>query len=288
MSTLLNARLEWVEQYVPPEPTHPLFGRNPHTGLSFSHPRTDSTALVGRTLRNQCQGLSAAGPRCTNCTTFDYRYCWKHLLKFFCLMIAPTTIPGLRGWGLFAVDPQRFVDLGLDSHRRPVTDPATVVWERGDIVGGEECYFVGEQLPEKPFAWRYNEGTCGDYVLQGVSERTMLDGLVARTVLQFSNDAVNVADPLMRRNYIDSRTQQPVMVMPDYPVVMNADGVAYGETTTVLIARGPITHGQEIFWSYAGSTRPSKSRTGNYVPTDTYWSALNHRPQQQKQKLSQA
>lgn len=270
-----------VQEYCPPERSHPLAACSPYSGLAFSQrlcdPDTglDLAPLVGRTLRNQCQALSSHAVRCRNATTFDYRYCYVHLLKFFRLMIAPTTIPGVTGWGLFAVDARRFSELGLDaSTKRPVCDASLVLFSRNEHIGGPDCYFVGEQVPVEEHAQRYPEDNCGMYVLNGATEATMLDGLVARSILQFSNDALNVQDPLYRRNYISRRTQKPVMLMPDYPVVMNADGVPY-LNTTALIARGPITHGQEIFWSYFGSPAASKARNGKYKPAESYWQAAN-------------
>ncbi|MDE2255282.1 MAG: hypothetical protein KGL42_13615 [Betaproteobacteria bacterium] len=277
----MQINLAHVQDYCPPEPDHALAGRTPFCGLAFSQRLCDPDSgrdlppLTGRTLRNQCQALRASGRRCRNCTTFDYRFCWVHVLKFFRLMIAPTTIPGVRGYGLFAVDPQRFLELGgLDADKRPVRDDAYVLFNRNEHIGGTTCCFVGEQLPADEHAARYPDTTCGTYVLQGVDAAHMLDGLVARTVLQFSNDAVNVRDPLYRRNYINRRTQRHVLVMPEYPVVMNADGVAY-ETTTALIARGPITHGQEIFWSYSGSPAACKTRDGHFKRSESYWQAAN-------------
>lgn len=280
----LVCRLENVQQYVPPERDHPLAERTPFSGLEFRQRRIDGRTrqelppLVGRTIRSQCQAVTAQGKRCRRCTTFDYRYCWVHVMTLFRLMVAPTTVPGLKGWGLFAVDPRRYAELGLDPHKRPVRDDSLVLFARNEVIGGDHCYFVGELVPLDEHERRHPPGSCGAYVLgYDGDEEHMLDGLVARTVEQFSNDAVNLNDPLYRRNYISRRTQRPVMVMPDYPVVMNADGVAHGGSTA-LVARGPITHGQEIFWSYSGSPAASKNRRGRFVKNESYWSGLNNLP----------
>ena len=171
-------------------------------------------------------------------------------------MVAPTLIPNLKGWGLYAINPKELI---LDANRRPVKKPITVFQKR-TIIGGVGCYFVGELVTERELSRRYAGYICGDYVLEGDRPRQFIDGQVGRTVLQFSNDAINLGDRDKRRNLPDK------IVMPNWPVIQNAEGVKYGQHI-YLVALTDINHGDEIYWSYSGDP----------VEEDTdYWTAPNH------------
>jgi hypothetical protein len=217
------------------------------------------TDLRGRTLVSQCSVFDPHGHRCKNSTTFDYRYCHRHLRQMFRLGVFPTSVPGLRGYGLYAVDPAEFERLGLDADRRPVQNPRHRVWAADELIGGPECVFVGELVSGREIDRRYPFPVGGDYVIG--DDNYTIDGQVGRTILQFSNDAINLNDQRRRRN-LPGR-----ICMRDWPVIQNAEGVEVGRGNTGLLALANICHGQEIFWNYSGDD----------PKTDTdYWSAPNH------------
>lgn len=240
--------------YVPPEAFHELAGVTPLCGLKWQQ---NGTSLKGRTLRTQCTYITEHR-RCPNSTTFDYRYCHQHLRMLYSLIVCPTTIPNLKGWGLFAVNPKRYETLGLDKTRRPIRDPNCVVIRKGNMVGGLNCYFVGEYITDYEAGKRYPKNVCGDYVID--DSGGLIDGQVARTVLQFSNDAVNLYDSARRRNTPNN------ICMPNWPIIQNADGIDVNGRVH-LCALQDIYHGDEIFWSYSGD--------GDNGEND-YWKASNH------------
>mgnify|MGYP001295766455 CR=1 FL=1 len=241
--------------YVAPEPTHRLSRQPALSGLKW-HQR--GTQLGGRTLVSQCS-VFEGGQRCRRSTTFDYRYCHRHLAEFYSLGVFPTSVPGLKGYGLYAINPAELARLGLDAERRPVQNRDLVVFRPNEAIGGRECVFVGEALSDREGDRRYPYPLGGDYVIG--DDHGTIDGQVARTVLQFSNDAINLKDAQRRRNLPDQ------VCMPEWPVVQNAEGVAFGPTDTGLVAIDDIFHGQEVFWSYSGDGAD---------PDGDYWSAPNH------------
>ena len=254
----MNFQLSNCTGYVPPDAYHPLaLSPTPLCGL---HWHQQGTQLSGRTLRSQCTSLVKHDMRCHRSTTFDYRYCHVHLRELFSLMICPTTIPGLKGWGCFAVKKDEYIKLGLDNQKRPVPAPKCVVFRRGDLIGGVGCFFIGEYVTSHEVERRYPDPLCGDYVIG--EGKLLIDGQVARTVLQFSNDAINVKTGL--RN------------TPDWPIVQNADGVEF-EGRIYLVALKDISHGEEITWNYSGDTPEGQD----------YWAASNHRNGQATQRHRQ-
>ena len=261
----MNFQLSNCVGYVPPDPYHPLaLSPTPLCGLPWHQKGTE---LSGRTLRTQCTFLeNKQGARCHRSTTFDYRYCHVHLRELFNLMICPTTIPGLKGWGCFAVTKEEYNKSGLDNQKRPVLNEKCVVFRKGELIGGDNCFFVGELISTSEAERRYPDPLCGDYLIG--EHKQLIDGQVARTVLQFSNDALNVKTGL--------RNTPKYIKMPDWPIVQNADGVEF-EGRIYLVALKNICHGEEITWNYSGDSKVGQD----------YWAASNHSNGQATQRHRQ-
>ncbi len=228
--------------YVAPEKNHRLAGRSPLSGIPWAQ---TGTQFSGRTLRSQCSAFIDS-ERCQNATDFDYRFCWRCLMQRYSLMVAP----GLKGWGLFACDPAVYKLDGV----RPQADSAHTVFHAGEIVGGPWCYFTGEYVTDRELDARYPADITADYVVAEGAHRN-IDGQVARTVLQFANDAICTATGL--RNTPDR------IVMHDWPV-QNAES-AIIDRRFCLVAIADIHQGDEILWDY----------TGGDIAGPNYWSGTN-------------
>jgi hypothetical protein len=245
---MFNFNLSRCVGYVAPEKNHRLADRSPLSGIPWAQ---TGTHFAGRTLRSQCSAF-IDDQRCQNATDFDYRFCWHCLMQRYRLMVAPTTLPGLKGWGLFACDPKAY---RLDAEtKRPQVDSSHVVFQEGDIVGGPWCYFTGEYVTDRELDARYPHDITADYVVCEGNHRN-IDGQIARTVLQFANDAICLATG--QRNTPDR------IVMHDWPV-QNAESAVI-DHRFCLIALTDIHQGAEILWDY----------TGGETDGPNYWSGSN-------------
>lgn len=202
----------------------------------------------------------------------DYRYCRHHLETGLHLRVSQSRIPGV-GLGLFAVA-NRFRDVRTSVVKR------AVVFDVGDRIGS----FEGEVIDNAEFEHRYkNSDGFAEYVL-AIDDSRSHDETTKRTALSYANDAVDVHDPMLRRNYV---TQGPtpyetyiVWHRPEWPHVINAVCRYDSERDCAsLYALGPISHGEEILFSYGGINGASKTPRGTWLAAadgsgliqDTFW-----------------
>lgn len=208
-------------------------------------------------LQSQCSHRDNGGARCVESTGYDYRICNTHLHTICKLVVAPSRIPG-AGLGLFAAHPNRNTDPGS----RPTREPIDVFAAEEEIADG----FRGEVITLAEY-WR--RGTH-EYVLEYDTPARLIDERFARTVLSYSNDAINLRDRQLRRNNYTSRFHVRTR-MDDWPFVNNvsasrptADGLIH------LQAICDVLHGDEIMWTYDGSDAALRNKRGHWQ-RQSYW-----------------
>ncbi len=233
-------------------------------------------------LRTQCQAYRADNVRCTEKTSYDYRMCSEHLLMCRHLVVAPSRIAG-AGMGLFAVDPSK-LPVGYDMCTAPPRKAHVVVFRHNHTIGGAGCTFAGETIDDQEFDVRYGD-QLGEYVLDmGGEHGFMHDESTARTCLSYANDAIDVRDALLRRNFVHETGRYTLWAAVDWPHVVNARSsqARVGGGIQCLKAIGPIAHGDEILWSYSGAHDASRLSnnvwtTGeNNIVVDAYWHGRLH------------
>lgn len=190
----------------------------------------------------QCSHLHNNGARCRSVSGYDYRFCDRHLLQHYHVVIQPSRIPG-AGLGLFAAR----------------------CFRRGDLIGR----FAGELIDNQEYERRYTQSSgFAPYVL-GVDNNTSHDESVARTAFSYANDGVDLKDPWLRRNYIYRTGTHVVWHKPEWPHVINcvcdADRSGEDKQRACLYALGDIERGDELLYSYAGVNGPSKDENGEWI-----------------------
>jgi hypothetical protein len=245
-------------------------------------------------LRSQCSHRLSRGrrkgERCRHLTRYDYRLCDEHLAKDLGLVVARSRIQG-AGMGLYACDyrllPRRYLRTA-DERDPPNQRPSHRIFSRDELVG----HFAGEIIDGDEYESRYKRfNGFAAYVL-GITPKLSHDESMARTALSYANDGVDLADAQLRRNYFHKSGAHVVWHNLSSSAVINTYCKYDREHgRACLHTLGPVTHGEELLWSYSGEHQPSRDERGRWylekdevskrvvappTPVDKYFFGLLH------------
>lgn len=233
--------------------------------------------VAPRVCARKCKA-NVRGHKCRRHTCMDYRYCWLHLVTKKHLLIAPSRrlksfgIPG-KPLGLYAVASLKSLrTAGRDADGAPNQTDELVfdTAQRIQTNYGGERIDMDERYPDP------DDKETGTYTVE-LADGSVYDALAAASALSYSNEVINVRDLMLKhRTKTTFKRAYAEAAKKEHGArgKANIDVANTGGGMIMFQAIRPITHGQELLWTYG--TEYWDVDGLKYYLTGTGWGRRDH------------